>query len=156
NLSADTTRGKRAAAAKGLFNGGKPPFGYTVVGTVKVDRRLAEHPVEAEVLRWLFRTYADTDVSLRGLAERLRERGIPSPPGHPWGRRAPVAKVLGNVLYLGEPVFGRKSYSPFAGSVKVPASTRKPSSGRPRPEEDWVRSEVGHPLLVDRSLFDRV
>jgi site-specific DNA recombinase len=151
NLSDDTRRGKRAAASKGLWNGGKPPFGYAVE-----NQKLVPHPTEADMLRWLFETYANTDVSIRGLADRLQERGIASPNGKPLWRPATVAKVLANVLYLGDSVFGRKSYSPFPGAVKIRAGHRKPSSGRPNPRSEWVTAVGSHRALVSRELFDRV
>jgi hypothetical protein len=130
DLSAAVRPGKRAAAAKGLFNGGKPPYGYRVEG-----RKLVPDPAEADTLRWLFETYATTDVSTRGLADRLRERNVPSPGGCPLWRPSSIRQVLGNVLYLGSTVFNRKTHSPFS-AVKVKAG-RRARVGRPNPEAEW-------------------
>src|SRR5690242_8939283 len=67
DLSRNATRGMIAAARQGRRNGGKRTYGYSLR-----DKQLAEGPPEeAEVVRWLFQTYAHTDASTRGLAAAL-------------------------------------------------------------------------------------
>lgn len=149
NLSKDVIRGKRKFAAQGDWGGGDPPYGYKVEGV-----KLVIDPDKAAVLTDLFEQYAGTDISIRGLARRLFERGIPSPEGKSRWLPATIGKILRNEQYLGDYLFGRKSYTPFA-TVSVPA-TVKPDTGRPNDPSTWVRVPGSHPALVTRELFDKV
>lgn len=151
NLSSDTKRGKRATAAKGLWNGGKPPYGYRVEG-----QKLILHPDEVETVRTMFGAYATEDVSIRGLADRLNRAGIATPTGKRLWRPATVGKILGNVLYLGDMVFGRRDYSPFAVVTVPTGKPVKPSTGRRKNPGECVTKPNSHPALIDRATFDRV
>lgn len=160
DLAKKVRRGKKHAAADGLFPGGKAPYGYQLE-PVQVGRkwksRLVPHPTEADVVRRLFETYADTTVSLRGLVDQLRQDEVPSPTGKPLWIPTTVARVLSNVLYLGNAVYGRKSYGRYAGAVRVKAGKKlAESTGLATPEADWVRKDRTHEPLVPPELFDRV
>jgi site-specific DNA recombinase len=152
DLSEAVLRGKRSAAEEGLWNGGKAPYGYRVE-----DQKLVPHPAEAEVVRWLFDLYATQEVSLKGLARRLQEKGIPSPTGMTLWVPTTVARVLSNVLYLGDLPFFRKSYALFAGRVRVKAGRKVANTtGIPSAEADQVKAVRTHKALVTPELFDRV
>ncbi|MBP3957723.1 recombinase family protein [Gemmata sp. G18] len=164
DLSQASLRGKKDFARKGHWLGGKPPFGYTVnrpdpVAQGRKERtsgKLVPHPPEAEHLKWMFATYATTDISMWGLVEKLHERGVNSPKGKERWLPATISKVLRNPLYLGDAIFGRAHYAEFAGSVVVKSKRRKLISGQPKAEADWITVPNAYPALVDRETFDRV
>ena len=110
-----------AAAGRPL---GPPPYGYkaekvphpskegrTVNGSFVVDEPAAS------IVRWIYKTYAEQDVSLRWLCEELTLTGA-VPPGQRRvkGRKHPpmwtpleIRYILKNKAYLGISVFNRRS-----------------------------------------------
>lgn len=166
DLGAVSLSGKRAKAKDGAFMGGRPPYGYRVVrpepapGEAAPLRRppgrLVPDPDRAAVVRGLFERYAAGRVSLKGLADDLRARGVPSPTGQPLWTDATVSKLLRNELYLGDYLFGKATYSKFAGRERVKACGRLPQSGLPNDPSSVIRLPANHPPLVPRDLFDRV
>lgn len=87
---------------------GRPPFGYRV----GERRRLEVVPEEAEVVRLIFRLYAQDGLGLRRLAQHLNEMGIRTRTGRLWTVAA-VRDILRNRVYLG-------TYRRFG--VRVPAN----------------------------------
>jgi DNA invertase Pin-like site-specific DNA recombinase len=70
-LLADRIRDKVAAIKRrGKVNGGRPPFGYDMV-----DRRLVVNPVEADLVRSIFRRYLEIGSS-SGVTRWLIDKGI--------------------------------------------------------------------------------
>lgn len=152
DLSAACKRGKRAKAAKGLWTGGRVPYGYRAEGaTFAID------PPAAEVVRLMFDTYAGGRVGLRSLGAMLVERGHRSPTGGPWSPPT-LTGILRNPAYLGHLVTGRRTDNRFLATVKVPVSqaTGKRARYTRHPQEQWVRSENAHPAIVTQQVFDRV
>src|SRR5262245_39982725 len=68
-------------AREGKWVCGSPPYGYA---KDPLTGRLVEgDPAQVRVVQWLFKTYAEKDVSLRWLAEELYQRGAMPPRGRP-------------------------------------------------------------------------
>src|SRR5438094_471242 len=84
------------AAKHGKWLGGPPPYGYALAD----GRLVLGDPQKAEVVCWLFRSYARGEATLRGLARQLNERGVPSPGGGRWSETT-VHKVLQRPTYTG-------------------------------------------------------
>jgi DNA invertase Pin-like site-specific DNA recombinase len=118
-----------ASKRKGMWMGGVPPLGYRAE-----DRKLVIVDSEAEIVRSIFRRYAELG-SVRLLKEELDARGINSKAwtsasgrcigGKPFSRGA-LYLILQNRTYLGEIVHNRRSH----------------------PGE--------HPPIIDQPLWDRV
>src|SRR5215469_5969353 len=118
-----------ASKKKGMWMGGVPPLGYRAE-----DRKLIVIDSEAEIVRLIFRRYADLG-SVRLLEEELDARGINSKSwtsasgrrigGKPFSRGA-LYLILQNRAYLGEIVH----------------------NGRSHPG--------GHPPIIDQLLWDAV
>ena len=96
NLSEEILKGmtKRAEAGKWSC---KAPYGYR--SNPETDS-LEIVPAEAEAVRWLFRTYATGEYSLRELCARFRRRAFP------WRNARPIYptlahKMLNNLIYMG-------------------------------------------------------
>src|ERR1700757_939705 len=102
-----------ASKRKGMWMGGVPPLGYRVE-----DRKLLVIGSEAEIVRFIFRRYAELG-SVRLLKEELAARNIKSrlrtsaagriSGGKPFARGA-LYLMLQNRTYLGEIVHREQSY----------------------------------------------
>lgn len=94
--------GRARAAARGVRTG-PVPFGYRRVpgrrGRIEID------PVEAEVVRFVFRLYRRRR-TIRGVLRALRAEGYVTRSGKPWSGSG-VSWLLGNRTYLGELRFGK-------------------------------------------------
>jgi DNA invertase Pin-like site-specific DNA recombinase len=168
-LSKNVTRGMAAEARAGKWLGAKPPYGYAV----GPDRKLClGDPVKAEAVRWMFRTYADTDTSLSDLARELERRGVPAPAaarGKRWNRYT-VRKILMNPRYTGDAVWNALSKGKYhklrKGAVigaedagRTSAKRRrnlKHLPGETNAPEDMIVVPGAHPALADRETFARV
>src|SRR6201994_4816127 len=102
-----------ASKRKGMWMGGVPPLGYRVE-----DRKLVIIDSEAEIVRAIFRRYAELG-SVRLVKEELDARGIKSKSwttasGHPIGgkpfSRGALYLMLQNRTYLGEIVHKGQSH----------------------------------------------
>ena len=102
-----------ASKKKGMWMGGVPPLGYQAQ-----DRKLVIVESEAEIVRFIFRRYAELG-SVRWLRDELEARSIRSKlrtsaaggisGGKPFARGA-LYLMLQNRLYRGEIVHNRQSY----------------------------------------------
>jgi hypothetical protein len=120
DLAAKTHRGLRGRVDAGKSGGGNA-YGYTVVrrfdaAGVPVRGDRATNPAEAEVVRRIFRAFADGQ-SPRSIALTLNQEGIPGPRGGLWGpstingNRARGTGILNNELYVGRLVWNRLRYA---------------------------------------------
>ncbi|GAA4884649.1 recombinase family protein [Saccharopolyspora cebuensis] len=93
--------GMERKAAKGLWKGGRRPFGYTVD---KGTHRLVPHADEAAVVRLIFRSYTRDRLGSSSIATLLNERGHRTTNGGTWSAYQ-VLRVLSNRIYIGELAF---------------------------------------------------
>jgi DNA invertase Pin-like site-specific DNA recombinase len=153
DLSRNVLRGKLAAAARGTWNGGRPPYGYRVEG----QRLVPADPAEVEAVRWLFATYAAGRMSLRALTNDLNARGVPGPKGGPWTRTS-VRRTLTCPQYLGSLVWNQThkgKYHGVAGGEIVP-DRRVPRGEVRNGPGDRVLSPEPHEPLIDRDTWEAV
>jgi len=103
-VTSERIRDKFAASkAKGMWMGGVVPLGYRVQ-----DRKLLVVPHEAEIVRRIFRDFADTHCTT-DMVRAFMSEGIVSKRGKPFSKQA-LYKVLHNRAYIGEMVHKDKSY----------------------------------------------
>lgn len=117
DLSRNTIRGREALLARGESPHGAVPYGYRrrYVGpsgeyVAKRDeqfrkpkgwtRTIEVEPAEAEVVKEIYRLYVEMDQSIRAVAGKLTDKGIPSPTGIVW-RMNTVGTILANPTYCG-------------------------------------------------------
>jgi DNA invertase Pin-like site-specific DNA recombinase len=182
-LSQSTTAGKIRVARGAYFNGGVVPYAFdrlllnehdepqmrVLRGQVVTRQRgwhfvliPCENAQEVETIRWLFRSFADRDVSCRQLAEELNARGIPSLTGGKWTRQA-ISAILENHHYVGDSVWGQLGQGKYCRAVNGEA---RPMSGLPKSKGGRVRKHRNveglivcrdaHDGLIDRALWDLV
>jgi DNA invertase Pin-like site-specific DNA recombinase len=143
-------------AGEGIFITGTPAYGYV---RDKVTGRLAlGDPAHVRVVRWLFRTYAERDVSLRWLAAELYASGVRSPGGRDRWTAQSISKLLRNRNYLGDLHWNevsRGEFQEFNGKDVV--KIKRPARGqRKRPEAELIVVPGSHPALIDRETFEVV
>ncbi len=160
-------------AQEGFWLGGAPPYGYKVVdSTVWVGSRskkrrvlVPDEPHKVEVLRWIFQTYAEKDVSLRWLAEELYRRGTASPRGHKHWTSETIRAMLARREYIGDCDWGRIHHGGKHGieNGEVKAKGRKVMNGKgTRPKrirvkpEDMIVVQQPHLALIDRDVWEAV
>jgi site-specific DNA recombinase len=168
-------RGLEGRALAGLHAGGAP-FGYRT-RAVHADRpgdpegtgqvigyEYVIHEKEAEVIRRIFRLYAE-GMSTRGIAALLNAEGV-APPAVRWRNRKGVAKrtwahgaiagdpakgigILNNEKYIGRLVWNRSTWprDPDRDGEQV---------RRDLPKSEWVVKEVPHLRIVSQDLWEAV
>jgi len=139
---------------KGLFIGGKAPYGYVLSPEQK--NTLIVDDEAAEVVRSMFQM-ALSGSSCREITVKLNEQHIPPPAVYanlPTPRKGPysglwsserVTYTLKNQMYIGNMVQGT--------TKKVNYKSKKCIRV---PKEQWVIVEDTHPAIIEKSDFDKV
>ena len=139
---------------KGLFIGGKAPYGYRLHPTEKNKIIIDEEA--AAVVRHIFNMALD-GVSCRKIAATLNEEGVPTPAtyaGLPIGNPGPytglwsserISDMLQNETYIGNMVQGRM--------IKINYKSKKCIRQEP---DKWVIVEGTHEPIVDAETFQNV
>lgn len=154
DISRKITSVKRDKQKKGLFIGGKAPYGYqlskTQKNTIVVDNKAAP------VVRRIFEL-ASTGISCRQIAVILNEDGIPTPSAYAgiktskkgaysglWSSER-ISFMLKNEVYIGNMVQGR-----------VKKINYKLKKSQKLPPEEWTVVENTHEPIVSKDLFQKV
>jgi site-specific DNA recombinase len=150
-------RGRLAALRAGqLVPWTVPPFGYRQDPIRPRDPAgLQIDEDAAHVVRQIFTWYIEDGLTLYGVAQRLIDRGVPTPSGRPYWNPSSVRKILMNATYRGMAYGNQKQM--------VPAKRRHPLLGREsrgeggesyrlRPVEEWIGVPV--PCLIDEARFE--
>jgi DNA invertase Pin-like site-specific DNA recombinase len=167
DLSHNALRRMIANAQHGGWNGGPPPYGYVSVempgrppGAKKWPKMLAPGaPRHVEVVRWLFRTYATRDVSLRWLGGELERRGVLTHRGRTFWSAATIRGILTRREYVGDLDWGNypegRYHNHRGGEIHPRDRAARPARLRLGPE-DLVIVCGAHEPLVDRDLWEAV
>ncbi len=141
-----TLRAMQENARQGFWNGSKAPYGYAVVDAeqrgAKTKKRLAIDPVEAEVVRLMFRLFREGDgtsgpMGVKAVACWLNEHGYRTRMGSRWGI-GPLYLILTRSTYKGEHRFNRKVWK----------------TKQAKPEADQIAVPVDQ--IIDAATFDAV
>jgi DNA invertase Pin-like site-specific DNA recombinase len=159
-------RGRIDAAGDGRWAGGPIPMGYrgereevVVKGRRRSrTRRLVLGPDrEVEAVRLIFRLYADTPLGLRGLAQELTRRKVPTQRGRPAWTVSVVKRVLTNPVYLGRTSWNRRATGQFIGVIDCQPVERPADAGKERANDrsQWIEREGRHDAIIDPVTFER-
>jgi len=146
-----TMRGSREKARQGkVVNTGAIPFGF------RYNKELAtlEEDIEkARILRLIFYTFYNENLSLRGLADRLNRLHIPTSRGGDRWRASTLGIMLRNEAYIGR-VHQFKRYRIEPKNRTKPLTKSRRTTSALRPKEEWVTVKV--PTLIPAELFEAV
>ena len=114
----NVTRAMRESAKQGFWNGATPPLGYKIIEAErrgsKIKKKLDLDPVEAELVRLIFKLYTEGDqrtgaLGIKETTKWLNERGYRTRRGATFGI-GPVHGILKNACYAtGKWPYGRKN-----------------------------------------------
>ena len=157
DLAIKTHRGIEGRVRKGRSGGGRA-YGYRVVkqrdaSGEPIRGQRAVDPVEAEVVRRIFREFAAGNAP-RAIARALNADGNRGPSGRPWrdttirGHATRRTGILRNDLYMGRLVWNKQTY------VRDPASGKRVA--RVRNQDERIEVDVPELRIVDQRLWDLV
>jgi DNA invertase Pin-like site-specific DNA recombinase len=159
DLAEVTVRGRQDSLELGSCPFGRIPYGYArryfsgdvshLVKRTESFRKPRGWQVEvviveeeAEVIRFIFKTYAEQDISRTQIAKILHERGIPSPEGKGWHENT-LRHLLTNPAYIGVCEVDAKRFTSQKKRAKF--ATFKPS-----------RKEGIFPAIIKDDVFGAV
>jgi site-specific DNA recombinase len=154
-----TRRGKVHKAKSGLVNVlGGAPFGYRYIR--KGPDSAARYEIvedQAQVVREVFRRYAEEQISLRVLGKWLTQQAIPTGAGRFVWDHSTVRQLLRNPAYRGRAVFGRTMQideTPRMTRLRRLHETRsaKRPARRMTSPENWI--EIPVPPIVSDEMFE--
>ena len=95
-LASERTKDKLLERAKkGMWNGGRPPFGYE-----RKKKKLVINKKEVEIVKTIFDTYLETG-SVNQLFDFLKEKGLKNRQGKTFTKSF-LARILRNITYTGK------------------------------------------------------
>jgi site-specific DNA recombinase len=139
-------RSMKENARQGFWNGATPPLGYRLIEAekrgVKIKKKLEIDPVEAEMVRLIFKLYLFGDGSSGALGVKesvkwLNARGYRTRRGRSFGV-GQLHKLLTNTVYIGRWKFNQTSSK----------------TGRRKADEEVV--EIPVPAIIELDTFEQV
>jgi site-specific DNA recombinase len=143
----NVTRAMRESAKQGFWNGAGPPLGYRIVEAErrgsKIKKRLDVDPVEAELVRLIFKLYSEGDgvsgpLGVKDTTKWLNGHGYRTRRGSSFGV-GPLHKILTNPCYA---------------TGKWPYGVRNSRTGALHDPATVV--EIAVPTIIPVELFERV
>lgn len=133
-IASDTKRSMVRNAEQGYFNGGRAPYGYTVVPCPDNERRrrLQPDPEESAIVCEIFGHKLD-GLGGKTIARLLNDDGKTNR-GRAW-KKAAVARILSSDAVMGRMVFGRRAR---VGSKRIAV-----------PRDQWLIVDSHEPILEE-------
>ena len=115
NIRVQTMEGRVQKARDGKWNGGFPPYGYSLKeGVLEINEE------EALAIRTIFEQWVSTDIGANGLAKYLENHGIRKIPRHngknPLFDAALIRNIIKNPVYCGKIAYGRRKTEKVHGT----------------------------------------
>jgi len=149
-------RGKLYQMRQGRLVSPNPPYGYCYVPVSEPDGgRWVLNPIEAEVVRCVYRWYTEDSLTISRMVDRLNAAESQMPPrGKRW-HYSTVQTILKQTAYTGRAYYNRtRTCHQAVGRPKKSGRgvLRRPSH-EPRSREAWI--EIAAPLLVADDVWQR-
>ena len=149
-------RGKLYRMRQGTLANPNPPYGYRYIPVSEPGGgRWVVHPIEAEVVRTIYRWYIEDDLTIYQIEDRLRAAGSRMPPrGRCW-HYSTVQTILKQPAYTGRTYYNRtRTCHEAIGQLKKSGrGVRRSPTHDPRPREEWI--EIPVPQLVTEDVWQR-
>lgn len=87
---------------QGYYTGGQAPYGYIKISTILNGKKTYTYKQDKEkssIVKWIYKTYIDTNCSLNSIAKQLNERNIKTNTNHIWSSMG-VRRILKNPAYV--------------------------------------------------------
>ena len=115
NIRVQTMEGRIQKARDGKWNGGFPPYGYSLKdGVLEINEE------EAPAIRTIFEQWVSTDIGANGLAKYLENHGIHKIARHngknPLFDSALIRRIIKNPVYCGKIAYGRRKTEKVHGT----------------------------------------
>ncbi len=115
NIRVQTMEGRIQKARDGKWNGGFPPYGYSLKdGVLEINEE------EAPAIRTIFEQWVSTDIGANGLAKYLENHGIHKIARHngknPLFDSAHIRRIIKNPVYCGKIAYGRRKTEKVHGT----------------------------------------
>ena len=149
DLSANVLRGRLRKAEKGLWAGSRAAYGYAMTADSRLI--LGDHEQVAAV-KFIFKTYAERDISLRTIAEMLNEQGVPAPNDGTW-TGAKVCAILRRKNYLGKAFQFRESKGKFCTIRDRGVAVAAATGTTRKAAKDWF--SVDCPQIVSQDMWNQ-
>lgn len=133
-LSGEVTRGMMEKAQRGGYQA-RPPLGYRIIDHGKPPVIV---PEEAEVVKIIFRKYANDHCGIFDIARYLNLHGFKTSRGKSFERRS-VEYILQNPTYCGMIRWNRTVNE----------------TNEIRPKEEWIIADGQQPAIISKELFDK-
>jgi site-specific DNA recombinase len=132
------------------------PFGYRytpTLGSQGASASIRIIPEEARIVLDIY-SLAMAGVAMEKIAERITQRGIPSPRGRPRWQVGTINRILRNEMYSGVWCYGRReSVEPRYLRVRRAYRRVIKSGRRLRPKAEWLRIVLPPELKIMEPAF---
>jgi DNA invertase Pin-like site-specific DNA recombinase len=183
DISRNITRGLLDNAKKGRNNGAVANYGYDRLllddqgqprQRLRPGEKVArpkswrvvlvpsENAEEVETVRWIFRTFLDTDTSFRAMANELNRRGVRAPGRHRRGDREwplwdgnAIKRILTNPVYCGDERWGHMGCGRYNRVVNGQVTETKCKARKRKNDQPSNYNRDAHEPLVPRDLWER-
>ncbi|MHC4695469.1 MAG: recombinase family protein [Planctomycetota bacterium] len=122
-------------------------------------------PERVQVIKTIFRMYAEQGKGFKSVAETLNLDDVPTPRGPAWSHiysgqwtDTTIRSILVNPVYVGDMVWNRRTDGRFHQIRKGRAVERERVHGArlvPNDESDWIIVRDAHPALISRRVFEQ-
>ncbi|MDD2807382.1 MAG: recombinase family protein [Patescibacteria group bacterium] len=147
-------RGRREKARRGAIVDSGGLFGYDHVK--KTDQKDGYYKInekQAEVVKFIYETYAYEDVSITGLIKILENKGIQTARGSSVWKGSVIRRILTNESYYGHHHFNRTE-KVESGIEKERYAKNAKTLSRLRDKSEWILVPI--PPIINQELFDIV
>jgi site-specific DNA recombinase len=157
-----TRRGRRhKVEVRQQYLGSISSYGYRYLPKDKAsdgEGRLEVIPEEATLIRQMFAWVDREGLSIRRVAERLTERGVPPKKGGSKWRTSSVRRILRNEMYAGVWYYNKhEACEPHRAMPRSGYKQLLKSSNRLRQVSDWLPVKLPeHLRIIEREQWQRV
>ncbi len=146
NILEQTMNGRKEKARQGEWNGGPPPYGYSLK-----DNKLYIEKNEAEIVRLIYQKYVDENIGYVGIAKYLNYQNVDKNPRKSnqtkaWSGHF-IQIILDNPIYCGKIAFGRRVRQKVKGTKNEYKTVWA---------DDYIICEGKQEAIVEQELWDRV